>query len=150
MPPGSSSRVCATRLLRPRLPEGGEGAGGTCSALRELFLLRNCHHRALGKRGGPQRALGFPLSVGRGFFREPSGSRSGKARGSSESPQVEQAGGPACAFSDSIYCKQYLSFRMPHRPQRANGVRSPPCQAGGYGRWSRRPRPSRPLRRLDF
>ena len=132
MPPGSSSRVCATGLMRPWL---AEGAGGTCSARRELFLLRNSHHRPLGKRGGPQRALGLPL---------------GKARGSSESPQVEQAGGPACAFSDSIYCKQFLSFRIPQRPQRASRVRSPPCQAGGYGRWSRWPRPSRPRRRLDF
>ena len=119
MPPGFSSRVCSpSLLLRPWLPEGVEGARGTCSARPELFLLPDCHHRALGKRGGPRRALGFPLWEG---------------GGSLESPRVVQAGGPTCAFSDSTYCKQYLSFRIPHLPQRANGVRSPPCQAGRYG-----------------
>ena len=51
------SRVCAPSLLRPWLPEGVKGAGGNCSARSELSLLPNCHHRALGKRGGPQRAL---------------------------------------------------------------------------------------------
>lgn len=117
MPPGFSSRVCsASLLLRPWLPEGVEGARGTCSARPELFLLPDCHHCTLGKRGGPRRALGFPLWEG---------------GGSLESPRVEQAEGPTCAFSDSTYCKQYLSFRIPHLPQRANGVHR--ARPGGTG-----------------
>ena len=100
MLPGFSSRVCAPSLLRPWLPEGVEGARGMLRSPRTFPPAKLSSSRSGTARESSEspRVPALGRRWGGGFLREPSGSRSGKGEGSSESAQVEQAGGPSCAL----------------------------------------------------